>query len=60
VGMMSFLGFIIISLVVLVIFGGVIIILYRIKEARLYGKNITKKNKIYALISKYLLKELPE
>ena len=55
--MTDFLSFIIISLIVLVVVGGVIIIIFKIKEARLYGKNITKKNKLYAFVAKCFLKD---
>jgi len=42
-----------------VLVGIVIHIKHKIKEARLFGKDISNKNKIYSLVAKYFIKDMP-
>ncbi|EDM45505.1 hypothetical protein SCB49_06847 [unidentified eubacterium SCB49] len=56
----GFVIYILLLLVLFVIIGYGIHIIYKIKEARLLGKNISKKNWLYTITTKYFIKKFKE
>lgn len=57
---LSFAVYLMVLLFFFVLVSALIHILHQIKEARLYGKDISQKNKVYGLVAKFFLKDLPK